>query len=88
MLLMDIPHLSFSLLLFAVARLLVAKIHEFLIIDPTTLFLDIAHLLVFMMRGDVSPRRSFKFKFFDDTDRSRVGSSQKQMEDFCVRLQH
>ena len=31
---------------FAVPRLLVVKIHGFLIIDPTTLFLDIAHLLV------------------------------------------
>ena len=41
-----------------------------------------------IMHGDVAPRRSFKFKFFYDTDKSRVGSSQKQMEDFCVKLRH
>ena len=42
-------HISSVLLItkrFAVPRLLVVKIHGFLIIDPTTLFLDIAHLLV------------------------------------------
>ena len=43
MLLKDIFHLSFSLLRFAVPRLLVVRIHVFLIIDPTTLFLDIEH---------------------------------------------
>ena len=88
MLLKDISYLSFSLQRFAVPRLLVVKIHGFLIIDPTTLFLDITHHRFKIMHGDVSPGRSFKFKFFDDTDRSRVGSSQKRIEDFCVKLRH
>ena len=39
-----ISHLSYSLLRFAVPRFLVVKIHGFLIVHPTTLFLDIAHL--------------------------------------------
>ena len=51
----NIAHLSllvlivsfFSILCFAVPWLLVAKIHRFLIIDTTALFLDIVHLLIF-----------------------------------------